>query len=168
MLEFGKHGRGIFGEVNLEQRIAKAARAAMSSLGSIQQARAYSTSASGVTSTNSLKISRRQPNRKYTPSSRSYATASTMNPNPPFGTKNASNQTPAKVALIGARGYTGTFTFPFADEIEDHVCLFFLGQALINLLNNHPVSVSKPFFPHPNPRMNQKTCRDSIGSLDTL
>ena len=37
--------------------------------------------------------------------------------NPPFGTKNSSNTKPARVALIGARGYTG--------------------QALINLLNAH-------------------------------
>ena len=37
--------------------------------------------------------------------------------NPPFGKKNSSNTRPARVALIGARGYTG--------------------QALINLLNAH-------------------------------
>ena len=37
--------------------------------------------------------------------------------NPPFGKKNSSNTKPARVALIGARGYTG--------------------QALINLLNTH-------------------------------
>lgn len=37
--------------------------------------------------------------------------------NPPFGKKNSSNTKPARVALIGARGYTG--------------------QALINLLNAH-------------------------------
>lgn len=42
----------------------------------------------------------------------------TTNPNPPFGKKNSSNSEPAKVALIGARGYTG--------------------QALISLLNAHP------------------------------
>ncbi|KHJ35100.1 putative n-acetyl-gamma-glutamyl-phosphate reductase acetylglutamate kinase [Erysiphe necator] len=42
----------------------------------------------------------------------------TTNPNPPFGKKNSSNPKPAKIALIGARGYTG--------------------QALISLLDTHP------------------------------
>lgn len=41
----------------------------------------------------------------------------TSNSNPPIGRKNSSNLKPARVALIGARGYTG--------------------QALINLLNAH-------------------------------
>jgi N-acetyl-gamma-glutamyl-phosphate reductase/acetylglutamate kinase len=40
------------------------------------------------------------------------------NPNPPLGKKNASNKTPSRIGLIGARGYTG--------------------QALIDLLNEHP------------------------------
>lgn len=44
--------------------------------------------------------------------------ATTTNPNPPLGKKNASNDAPSRIALIGARGYTG--------------------QALIDLLNNHP------------------------------
>ncbi|KAL7909055.1 hypothetical protein GGI35DRAFT_452836 [Trichoderma velutinum] len=47
----------------------------------------------------------------------SYAT--TTNPNPPLGKKNASNETPSRIGLIGARGYTG--------------------QALIDLFNNHPL-----------------------------
>ncbi|EFY93710.1 arg-6 protein precursor [Metarhizium acridum CQMa 102] len=47
---------------------------------------------------------------------RGYVT--TTNPNPPFGKKNASNDVPSRVGLIGARGYTG--------------------QALIDLLNTHP------------------------------
>ncbi|EEU41084.1 uncharacterized protein NECHADRAFT_33292 [Fusarium vanettenii 77-13-4] len=47
---------------------------------------------------------------------RGYAT--TTNPNPPLGKKNASNDVPSRIGLIGARGYTG--------------------QALIDLLNNHP------------------------------
>ncbi|KAL6352770.1 hypothetical protein LRP88_13243 [Fusarium phalaenopsidis] len=47
---------------------------------------------------------------------RGYAT--TTNPNPPLGKKNASNGVPSRIGLIGARGYTG--------------------QALIELLNNHP------------------------------
>ncbi|RSL49352.1 hypothetical protein CEP54_012466 [Fusarium duplospermum] len=40
------------------------------------------------------------------------------NPNPPLGKKNASNDVPSRIGLIGARGYTG--------------------QALIDLLNEHP------------------------------
>lgn len=47
---------------------------------------------------------------------RSYAT--TTNPNPPLGIKNQEKDYPSKIALIGARGYTG--------------------QALIDLLNRHP------------------------------
>ncbi|KAH0530854.1 hypothetical protein TsFJ059_005433 [Trichoderma semiorbis] len=47
----------------------------------------------------------------------SYAT--TTNPNPPLGKKNASNETPSKIGLIGARGYTG--------------------QALIDLFNDQPL-----------------------------
>ncbi|KAF7556608.1 hypothetical protein G7046_g6264 [Stylonectria norvegica] len=41
------------------------------------------------------------------------------NPNPPLGIKNASNDAPSRIGLIGARGYTG--------------------QALIDLLNAHPM-----------------------------
>ncbi|KAI5851341.1 Aspartate/glutamate/uridylate kinase [Morchella snyderi] len=44
--------------------------------------------------------------------------ASTTNPNPPLGKWNKTNDKPSRVALIGARGYTG--------------------QALINLINSHP------------------------------
>lgn len=44
--------------------------------------------------------------------------AISTNPNPPLGMKNASNETPSRIGLIGARGYTG--------------------QALIDLLNQHP------------------------------
>ncbi|KAI8672566.1 hypothetical protein LRP88_02923 [Fusarium phalaenopsidis] len=40
------------------------------------------------------------------------------NPNPPLGKRNASNDVPSRIGLIGARGYTG--------------------QALIDLLNEHP------------------------------
>ena len=46
----------------------------------------------------------------------SYATST--NPNPPLNKKNASNTRPSQIGLIGARGYTG--------------------QALIDLLNEHP------------------------------
>ena len=42
----------------------------------------------------------------------------TTNPNQPLGKKNASNDTPSSIALIGARGYTGS--------------------QLVELLNNHP------------------------------
>ncbi|KAK2611914.1 Protein arg-6, mitochondrial [Conoideocrella luteorostrata] len=41
------------------------------------------------------------------------------NPNPPLGIKNASNTTPSRIGLIGARGYTG--------------------QTLIDLLDKHPL-----------------------------
>jgi N-acetyl-gamma-glutamyl-phosphate reductase/acetylglutamate kinase len=78
----------------------------------LQQARAFSTSARRPLA----KTSRSALPRIFATSSRGYAT--TTNPNPPFGNKNSSNTQPAKVALIGARGYTG--------------------QALINLLNSHP------------------------------
>lgn len=40
------------------------------------------------------------------------------NPNPPLGIKNASNESPSRIGLIGARGFTG--------------------QGLIDLLNAHP------------------------------
>jgi N-acetyl-gamma-glutamyl-phosphate reductase/acetylglutamate kinase len=113
MKEFAKHGRSMLGDANLEARLHRAASAASGMHAAMagqnkphtQQSRAFSTSArrpvvrsSGVAST------------------RGYAT--TTNPNPPFGVKNTSNTEPAKVALIGARGYTG--------------------QALISLLNSHP------------------------------
>ena len=121
MIEFAKHGRDIFGDINLESRLHKAARAAMSASGgerraTVQQARAFSTSSRPSTHRNVLRDSRKRASAPITPSSRTYAT--TTNPNPPFGSKNSSNTKPARVALIGARGYTG--------------------QALINLLNAHP------------------------------
>ncbi|EGR53022.1 hypothetical protein MKX07_003821 [Trichoderma sp. CBMAI-0711] len=46
------------------------------------------------------------------------AYAATTNPNPPLGKKNATNETPSRIGLIGARGYTGS--------------------ALVELLNEHP------------------------------
>lgn len=49
-------------------------------------------------------------------SKRTYAT--TTNPNPPLGIKNSEKDYPSKVAIIGARGYTG--------------------KALIELMNRHP------------------------------
>jgi N-acetyl-gamma-glutamyl-phosphate reductase/acetylglutamate kinase len=118
--EFSKHGRSMLGDANLEAILHRAARAASGMSASIQnntaqkqQARGFSTSARRPVSQVS---SSKSASHTYTSSSRSYAT--TTNPNPPFGSKNSSNTQPAKVALIGARGYTG--------------------QALINLLNAHP------------------------------
>ncbi|KAI4266490.1 MAG: hypothetical protein L6R38_008708, partial [Xanthoria sp. 2 TBL-2021] len=124
MTEFTKHGRDMFGDINLESRLQKAAKAALSMSGAsqrstpVQHARAYSTIAKPM-SKSSTRTTRRLGSRgPYTVSgpSRSYAT--TTNPNPPFGAKNASNSQPAKVAVIGARGYTG--------------------KALIEILDNHP------------------------------
>jgi N-acetyl-gamma-glutamyl-phosphate reductase / acetylglutamate kinase len=120
MTEFTKYGRAMLGDANLEARLHRAARAASGMSASMhqpspqmQQARAFSTIARRPVS----KTSRTTPRSFAFPfSSRGYAT--TTNPNPPFGNKNSSNTQPAKVALIGARGYTG--------------------QALINLLNSHP------------------------------
>ena len=66
-----------------------------------------------LSSRDSLRSTRQAPYQ-----SRSY---STTNPNPPLGAKNAGNASSdrlARVALIGARGYTG--------------------KALIDLLNKHP------------------------------
>jgi N-acetyl-gamma-glutamyl-phosphate reductase/acetylglutamate kinase len=117
MFEFTKYGRTMFGDINLESKLQRAARvvsnAASTVVGSagLQQARAYSTQA------NSLRAARsKSPCMQTVSTSRSYAT--TTNPNPPFGTKNSSNPNPSRVALIGARGYTG--------------------KALIDLFNRHP------------------------------
>ena len=111
MFEFGKHGRDLFGGNNLESRLQKAARAAKDLSGSTQQTRAYST----YTPPSVLRRIMKSGRMSSTSSSRFY---STTNPNPPLGSKNASNSKPAKIALIGARGYTG--------------------QTLIDLLDNHP------------------------------
>ena len=118
MSEFTSHEREMFGDINLESKLQKAASLAMNMSGmsrNAQQARAYSTSARAPSS-NVLRDSRHSQRRPAQTALRSYAT--TTNPNPPYGVTNSSNPKPAKVALIGARGYTG--------------------QALINLLNAHP------------------------------
>ena len=118
MSEFTSHGREMFGDINLESKLQKAASLAMNISGmsrNAQQARAYSTSTKAPSS-NVLRDLRHSQRRPVQPALRSYAT--TTNPNPPYGVTNSSNPKPAKVALIGARGYTG--------------------QALINLLNAHP------------------------------
>ncbi|ORY67660.1 N-acetyl-gamma-glutamyl-phosphate reductase/acetylglutamate kinase-like protein [Pseudomassariella vexata] len=115
MKEFTTHGRSMLGESNLEARLHAAAQVASQNLkthfasGSpANQARGYST------------LSRRPvlgaASGMIKGLSRGYAT--TTNPNPPYGNKHASNTQPSRVALIGARGYTG--------------------QALISLINAHP------------------------------
>lgn len=113
--EFNKHGRDMFGEINLESRLVRAAQAAAklgkgvgASAASLEQTRTFSTT------TNALRAARSFA-RPTLSGVRTYATT---NPNPPLGQKNNSNTQPSKVALIGARGYTG--------------------QALISLLNAHP------------------------------
>jgi len=127
MTEFTAHGREMFGthcftavsiplltclgDINLESKLHKAARVAASMAsnmgGSAQQARAYSTT-SKTQSLNVLRSSMHPRGRFVQSSSRSYATTTkTTNPNPPYGTKNSSNSKPAKIALVGARGYTG-------------------------------------------------------------
>ncbi|KAJ5973255.1 hypothetical protein N7481_010465 [Penicillium waksmanii] len=90
--EFTKNGRQMFGDINLESRLHRAHQEAATKFAKghgVSGASAEQKRAFSSTS-NALRASR----------------------------KNASNATPAKVALIGARGYTG--------------------QALINLLNAHP------------------------------
>ncbi|KAJ6151199.1 hypothetical protein N7470_007793 [Penicillium chermesinum] len=115
--EFTKNGRQMFGDINLESRLSRAHEAASSilskgfgaSAASTEQKRAFSTTS------NPLRANRMMRPSVAVNGIRTYATT---NPNPPLGEKNASNGQPAKVALIGARGYTG--------------------QALINLINAHP------------------------------
>jgi len=109
MKDFGDHGRAMLGNSNLESRLHRAATNAASSPkpAVAQQARSYSTLA-------------RRPILQ-TPvfaqgNGRGFVTQT--NPNPPYGKKNASKSQPARVALIGARGYTG--------------------QELIRLLDAHP------------------------------
>ncbi|KAF1812482.1 bifunctional acetylglutamate kinase/N-acetyl-gamma-glutamyl-phosphate reductase [Eremomyces bilateralis CBS 781.70] len=129
MTEFTLHGRRMFGDLNLEAQLARAAQAASqfmkNNTANVQQVRSYSTttasslrSSASLTTPITMFASRRLPRnvRGRMSGVRSYT--SDTNPNPPYGIKNKSRDWPAKVALIGARGYTG--------------------QALIDLLNNHP------------------------------
>ncbi|KAK0716916.1 Aspartate/glutamate/uridylate kinase [Lasiosphaeria miniovina] len=105
MQDFTQHGRAMLGDSNLESRLHRAAN--NSSKPVLQQARGYSTLARRpVLSTPVFSQSK----------GRGYVTQT--NPNPPYGKKNASKSQPARVALIGARGYTG--------------------QELIRLLDLHP------------------------------
>lgn len=120
-VEFSQRGRQMFGDINLESQLQRAAKAAARTRNSLnegvvqplQQARAYSTTGAFAGKRPQLQQIRRAGTAS---SSRCYAT--TTNPNPPYGIKHASNDAPSKVALIGARGYTG--------------------KALIDLINNHP------------------------------
>ncbi|KXT08610.1 hypothetical protein AC579_4459 [Pseudocercospora musae] len=108
MSEFVKHGRKMFGDTNLESHIHRAnstaqrIRANAANLASNRRAFSTSTRPAARVTTNGL-----QHVRTYT-----------TNPNPPLGIKNREKDYPSKVAIIGARGYTG--------------------QALIDLLNKHP------------------------------
>ncbi|KAL3473513.1 hypothetical protein BJX99DRAFT_197882 [Aspergillus californicus] len=106
--EFTQHGRKMFGDINLESRLQRAAHAA-ANIGNAGQKRTFSTTS------NALRASRFGRPTLPVQAVRTYATT---NPNPPLGEKNLSNTKPSKVALIGARGYTG--------------------QALIGLINSHP------------------------------
>lgn len=116
MAEFVQHGRQMFGDINLESQLHRASAAAVrirEGAARLQQsreqigqvARAYST-----------KAFRPQSRAFSTTSRRTYAT--NTNPNPPLGIKNSEKEYPSKIAVIGARGYTG--------------------KALIELLNRHP------------------------------
>ncbi|KAK4634910.1 hypothetical protein CLAFUW4_00682 [Fulvia fulva] len=112
MAEFIQHGRKMFGDINLESQLHRAAsaaerirsRAAELAKGRQPQSRAFGTS---VRPTKRVRLDGLQQVRTYT-----------TNPNPPLGIKNSEKDYPAKVAVIGARGYTG--------------------KALIDLLNRHP------------------------------
>ncbi|KXL47365.1 hypothetical protein M433DRAFT_131318 [Acidomyces richmondensis BFW] len=114
MAEFVQHGRSMFGDSNLEAQLHRAAAAAeriragaavmMSKRPGQQQARAFSTY--------------RHPAWHFSFGPEQRRSYGTTNPNPPLGIKNREKDYPSKIALIGARGYTG--------------------QALIDLLNRHP------------------------------
>lgn len=103
MKDFNQNGRAMLGDSNLESRLHRAASNGAKPVA--QQARGYSTLA-------------RRPilSAPSVGGRRTYVTQT--NPNPPYGKKNASKSQPARVALIGARGYTG--------------------QELIRLLDSHP------------------------------
>ncbi|EFQ97197.1 Arg-6 [Nannizzia gypsea CBS 118893] len=110
VVEFSKNGRDMLGNLSM----GSSTKSNPSASTPLQQKRAFSTASTA----SALRSFRQQ--QPYTRSSlsskRSYTTQT--NPNPPLGKKNASNTKPSKVALIGARGYTG--------------------QALISLLSAHP------------------------------
>ncbi|RYP32783.1 hypothetical protein DL767_005031 [Monosporascus sp. MG133] len=115
--EFTAHGRAMLGYSNLEaglhqgaQLASKNFRGYFASGSAAKQARNCSTLACRRV------MGTARPGAFSKRFSRGYAT--TTNPNPPYGKNLASNTQPSRVALIGARGYTG--------------------QALIDLLDAHP------------------------------
>ena len=118
--DFTQHGQKMFGDLNLESQLHRAANAAarIREAGyAQQQQRSYSTLTNP--STPLIRQSHRTHGQRRSSSltaGRTYAT--TTNPNPPYGNKQKSRDWPAKIAVIGARGYTG--------------------QALIDLVNKHP------------------------------
>jgi len=113
MSEFVQHGRQMFGDINLESQLHRAAAAAERIR---SMAAGLASKRPGATQSRAFSTAARRPNPFGLPQTRSYST--TTNPNPPLGIKNSEKDYPSKVALIGARGYTG--------------------QALIDLLNRHP------------------------------
>jgi len=126
MSEFVQHGRAMFGDINLESQLHRAAasadriRARAEQLASgrggyaqqqqQQHARAFSTIARP---NKRPRIEEKSPSHAF--QRRNYATT---NPNPPLGVKNSEKDYPSRVAVVGARGYTG--------------------KALIEMLNRHP------------------------------
>jgi N-acetyl-gamma-glutamyl-phosphate reductase/acetylglutamate kinase len=119
MAEFTEKGRHMFGDINLESQLHRAAQAAFGlseEAVARQQPRAYTTATSPNWGFSRARPTLSHPRRASLPAhARGYATT---NPNPPYGNKYQSRDWPSKIALIGARGYTG--------------------QALIDLLNRHP------------------------------
>ncbi|KAK4192441.1 protein arg-6, mitochondrial [Podospora australis] len=105
MKDFTQNGRAMLGNSNLESRLHGAAKT--SSSPASKQSRGFSTLARRpILSTPVMGAIK----------GRTYVTQT--NPNPPIGKRNATTFQPARVALIGARGYTG--------------------QELIRLLDAHP------------------------------
>ena len=117
MDEFVKHGREMFGDINLESQLQRAARVAKRLYNpaspQAQPVRAFSSSIRRYSTRPQIS---QKPQEAQSLISRTYATST--NPNPPLGEKNNSNSKQARVALIGARGYTG--------------------KALIEMLDDHP------------------------------
>lgn len=117
---YQKQGRGMLQD-SLDSQFRRAADF-VASLKQGQQVRTYSTMSNSRPMQRSLRPTMRQ-NNATSVSIRGFATTAsrlveTTNPNPPYGIKFKSKDWPSKIALIGARGYTG--------------------QALIELLNKHP------------------------------
>ncbi|KAI3326989.1 hypothetical protein HD806DRAFT_485663 [Xylariaceae sp. AK1471] len=117
MKEFTLHGRAMLGDSNFESRLHRAAQIASENLRTHFASSSVANQARGFSSLARRPLMGAIATSAFpSPASRGYAT--TTNPNPPYGKKHASNDQPSRVALIGARGYTG--------------------QALITLINSHP------------------------------